>query len=337
MIRGVRSLPRTVWLVSLISLVNDAASDMIYPLVPLYLASVLMAGPKALGLIEGIAEAVSSLLKLFAGVLADRSGKVRAWRWNPLEREWERAKSARPGVVLLVAANSGGYEDALGWTGDLKVTQLTVHRPPDQNSDSHDDNGSTLIGQWLELDRHTQDVVAEAGREDTRTMLVGALGCNLAWGIIDGALYLMGGLANKGQLVRALRAARRSASREEAQSILAGLLPEPVAGLVEPRDLALIEERLRQMPEPEIPRLDRDDCRSPAHNPPARSGGETKKPRRVNLAAFDQLPGRQFGCGCSPDTCLTAPSEGSSEAAYSMSASALAASPAARRCSDRFK
>ena len=79
MIGGIRSLPRTVWLVSLISLVNDAASDMIYPLVPLYLASVLMAGPKALGLIEGIAEAVSSLLKLFAGVLADRSGKVRAW------------------------------------------------------------------------------------------------------------------------------------------------------------------------------------------------------------------------------------------------------------------
>ena len=79
MIRGVRALPRTVWLVSLISLVNDAASDMIYPLVPLYLASVLMAGPKALGLIEGIAEAVSSVIKLFAGVLADRSGKTRAW------------------------------------------------------------------------------------------------------------------------------------------------------------------------------------------------------------------------------------------------------------------
>jgi MFS family permease len=52
---------------------------MIYPLVPLYLASVLMAGPKALGLIEGIAEAVSSLIKLAAGVLADRAGKTRAW------------------------------------------------------------------------------------------------------------------------------------------------------------------------------------------------------------------------------------------------------------------
>ena len=79
MIRGVRALPRTIWLVAAISLFNDAASDMIYPLVPLYLATVLMAGPKALGLIEGVAEAVSSLLKLFAGVLADRSGNVRSW------------------------------------------------------------------------------------------------------------------------------------------------------------------------------------------------------------------------------------------------------------------
>lgn len=75
-------LPRTVWLLGFISLINDAASDMIYPLVPLYLASVLMAGPKALGIIEGIAEAVSSLLKLFAGVLADRTRHVKYWVWT---------------------------------------------------------------------------------------------------------------------------------------------------------------------------------------------------------------------------------------------------------------
>ena len=41
--------------------------------------------------------------------------------------------------------------------------------------------------------------VAEAGRDDVRTMLIGALGCNLAWGIIDGVLYLMGCLAEKGR------------------------------------------------------------------------------------------------------------------------------------------
>ena len=79
MIAALRSLPRTVWLLGLISLVNDSASDMIYPLVPLYVSSVLMAGPKALGLIEGIAESAGSVLKLVAGVLADRTRKVKSW------------------------------------------------------------------------------------------------------------------------------------------------------------------------------------------------------------------------------------------------------------------
>ncbi|MDR3389738.1 MAG: MFS transporter [Rudaea sp.] len=79
MIAAIRNLPRTVWLLGLISLVNDSASDMIYPLVPLYLTSVLMAGPKALGLIEGIAETAGSLLKLVTGVLADRTHKVKYW------------------------------------------------------------------------------------------------------------------------------------------------------------------------------------------------------------------------------------------------------------------
>ncbi len=72
-------LPRTVWLIGLISLVNDSASDMVYPLVPLYLASVLMAGPRALGLIEGLAEATAALLKLFSGVLVDRTRRARPW------------------------------------------------------------------------------------------------------------------------------------------------------------------------------------------------------------------------------------------------------------------
>ncbi len=79
MFAAILKLPRTIWLLGLISLCNDAASEMIYPLIPLYLSSVLMAGPKALGLIEGIAEAVSSLMKLVVGVLADRSRTIKIW------------------------------------------------------------------------------------------------------------------------------------------------------------------------------------------------------------------------------------------------------------------
>jgi MFS family permease len=79
MFTALKALPRTVWLVGAISFLNDGASDLLYPLIPLYLSAVLMAGPRALGLIEGIAEATASLLKLFSGVLMDRTRRARPW------------------------------------------------------------------------------------------------------------------------------------------------------------------------------------------------------------------------------------------------------------------
>jgi len=69
---ALRALPSTVWVLGFISLLNDAASELVYPLLPLYLATVLGAGPRALGLIEGAAEATSALLKLVSGVWYDR-------------------------------------------------------------------------------------------------------------------------------------------------------------------------------------------------------------------------------------------------------------------------
>lgn len=79
MLQTLLALPRTVWLIGFISLVNDSASEMLYPLLPLYISSVLMAGPRALGLIEGIAEATSSLLRLVSGVLVDRTHRSKPW------------------------------------------------------------------------------------------------------------------------------------------------------------------------------------------------------------------------------------------------------------------
>ena len=79
MFKTLFSLPKTVWLIGLISFVNDSASEMLYPLMPLYLASVLMVGPKALGIIEGIAEATSSLFKLMSGVIVDKTKKTKPW------------------------------------------------------------------------------------------------------------------------------------------------------------------------------------------------------------------------------------------------------------------
>lgn len=89
---------------------------------------------------------------------------VRAWQWNPLEREWVSTKSARPGGVYLIAASSGGYEDSVGWTGESKVSQLSICRPSAEDSDSHDDESSSFNRQWVQLDRHTLDVVGEIRR-----------------------------------------------------------------------------------------------------------------------------------------------------------------------------
>ncbi len=68
-------LPRNVFAISFVSLLNDASSESIYPFLPLFLALTLGATPAAIGLIEGAAESVSSLLKLFAGYFSDRRGR----------------------------------------------------------------------------------------------------------------------------------------------------------------------------------------------------------------------------------------------------------------------
>src|ERR1035437_8754307 len=61
-------------MLGLVSLFTDAASEMIYPLIPVYIAA-LGSGAILLGIIEGIAETTSSMLKLISGILSDKTGK----------------------------------------------------------------------------------------------------------------------------------------------------------------------------------------------------------------------------------------------------------------------
>jgi len=65
-------LPRTVEALGLVSLLTDASSEMIYPLLPAFLTGPLKGGPAFLGLVEGAAEAVASGLKIVSGRLSDR-------------------------------------------------------------------------------------------------------------------------------------------------------------------------------------------------------------------------------------------------------------------------
>jgi len=104
--------------------------------------------------------------------------------------------------------------------------------------------------------------VAEVGREDVREMLVGALGCNIAWGIIDALFYLMACLAEKARNLKRLHAVRATADRGLGQQIVAAALPEPVAAVLKPDELEQVRARLLQLPEPpQRARLDKNDWR----------------------------------------------------------------------------
>jgi len=72
-----RPIPRPVWFLGWTSLFTDAATEMIYPLLPLYLSRVLGATAVSLGIIEGVAEGVNSFLKVISGYWSDRVSRRR--------------------------------------------------------------------------------------------------------------------------------------------------------------------------------------------------------------------------------------------------------------------
>src|SRR5205085_3943060 len=70
-----REIPASIWALGLVSLLMDISSEMIHALLPLYLVTVLGTSMLTVGVIEGIAEATTSIVKIFSGALSDRLGK----------------------------------------------------------------------------------------------------------------------------------------------------------------------------------------------------------------------------------------------------------------------
>lgn len=98
--------------------------------------------------------------------------------------------------------------------------------------------------------------VAGAGREEVRTMLIGALGCNLAWGIIDAVFYLMGSFSALGQGILRLRALREATNPAHAHQIIAQALPPVVVSVLSSSELESMRQRLSELAgSPPRPRL----------------------------------------------------------------------------------
>ena len=92
--------------------------------------------------------------------------------------------------------------------------------------------------------------VATSGREDVKAMIIGAIGCNLAWGIVDAIMYVMNSLAERGRSLVMFRKLRAERDPAGARRVIADALPPIVAQVSTQEELESLRQRLTTMPEP---------------------------------------------------------------------------------------
>jgi len=93
--------------------------------------------------------------------------------------------------------------------------------------------------------------VATSGREDVKEMIIGAIGCNLAWGIVDAIMYVMNSLAERGRSLVMFRKLRVERDPAGARRVIADALPPLVAQVSTQEELESLRQRLTTMPEPD--------------------------------------------------------------------------------------
>jgi|KBSMisStaDraftv2_1062788.scaffolds.fasta_scaffold02847_5 hypothetical protein len=132
--------------------------------------------------------------------------------------------------------------------------------PSENLLDPMDRISEILFGLIMVLTFTCSFSVAQAGREELRTMLVGALGCNLAWGVIDAVFYLLACFSVQGRGILQLRAVRTLIDPVQAYGVIARALPPIVASVLSPAEFEVMRQRLSQLPEPPArPSLSRRD------------------------------------------------------------------------------
>lgn len=101
--------------------------------------------------------------------------------------------------------------------------------------------------------------VAEAGEGDVHELMIAALGCNIAWGVVDGFMYVMSRIAERRRtdlVGRAIREARDGTAARE--SLKTWLAPEVVA-LLDPAHLDHVIKQVQNLPQPSAPHLEWSD------------------------------------------------------------------------------
>ena len=84
--------------------------------------------------------------------------------------------------------------------------------------------------------------VATAGREEIRTLIIGILGCNIAWGIVDAVMFLMSALGERGHGLQTIHAVHDAATAQEAHRIISSAMPPVLSSIMAAEDF----EKLRR-------------------------------------------------------------------------------------------
>jgi len=91
--------------------------------------------------------------------------------------------------------------------------------------------------------------VVKGGREEVGTILLSVLGCNIAWGIIDAILYLLGTVSEHGHGYALYNLLQQTRDPEETRAAISEALPPQIAAVLLPEDFDTIRQRLANLPE----------------------------------------------------------------------------------------
>jgi VIT family len=117
-----------------------------------------------------------------------------------------------------------------------------------------------FFGLIMALTFTTTFSAASAGREEVRTLLIGTIGCNIAWGLVDAVMYLMSSLSERGHGLLTIRAVQRADRPDEAYRIITGAIPPVLASLLSRDDFEKVRQGLLRMDGlPPSPALTKED------------------------------------------------------------------------------
>jgi VIT1/CCC1 family predicted Fe2+/Mn2+ transporter len=160
---------------------------------------------------------------------------------------------SRPSLRIEIAEEVSDATDAARRGTHRRADREPVLDPVDRISE-------VTFGLLMTLSFTGALSVATSGTEDIRTMMFAAIGCNLAWGLVDAVMYLIRSQISRGRGLSIVRAVRSERDPDRADALVVRALPAKLAEVVTPADVANLRARVATLPEPPSrPALDARD------------------------------------------------------------------------------